>query len=352
MTHNPLKIIHLVFLTVSFAGDSLGPCLGFDYEGHRLVNKLALAALPSEFPVFVNTPAARERIAFLGGEPDRWRNIDDLNLQHVNNPDHFIDIEDLKPLGLEPESLSPFRYEFVGQIAKARAANPERFRPIDPNKDMNRTRSLPGFLPWAIAEQYGKLKSAFSYWRTFSEEGMPEELANAQENVIYIMGTMAHFVADATQPLHTTKHYNGWIGENPEGYTTNRTFHSWIDGGFLGTVGYPTVESLHSRLRPASMLWIGQSGGTNSPVFGKLMRYVLDQHRLVEPLYRLERDGKLNPGQSSGEGRAFIEKQFVVAAQMLGDIWYSAWKEAPPDLFLRAYLAKRKLREGRSKDDQ
>jgi len=42
----------------------LGPAAGFawDYEGHRLVNQLALAAQPTNFPAFVQTPEARERI--------------------------------------------------------------------------------------------------------------------------------------------------------------------------------------------------------------------------------------------------------------------------------------------------
>jgi len=47
--------------------------LAWDYEGHRLVNQLALASLPADFPGFVRAPATAERIAFLAGEPDRWR---------------------------------------------------------------------------------------------------------------------------------------------------------------------------------------------------------------------------------------------------------------------------------------
>ena len=34
------------------------------------------------------------------------------------------------------------------------------------------------------------------------------------------MGVMGHYVGDCAQPLHTTKHHNGWVGENPHGYTT------------------------------------------------------------------------------------------------------------------------------------
>ena len=46
----------------------------WDYEGHRIVNQLALVSLPTNFPAFVRAPANAERIAFLAGEPDRWRN--------------------------------------------------------------------------------------------------------------------------------------------------------------------------------------------------------------------------------------------------------------------------------------
>src|SRR5260221_6103914 len=136
------------------------PALAWDYEGHRLVNQLALASLPADFPAFVRTPAARERIAFLAGEPDRWRNTPDLN--HFNGPDHYIDMEQLDDYGIDPHSLTHFRYDFVAQLALARAAHPERFKPIDPEANRDHTRQLVGFLPWAIVENYDKLRSAFS----------------------------------------------------------------------------------------------------------------------------------------------------------------------------------------------
>ena len=94
----------------------------WDYEGHRLINQLALASLPTNFPGFVLTAEARERIAFLGGEADRWRNTLELPLKHCNGPDHFLDLDLLPPYRLEPSQLSPFRYEFTAQLALARAA--------------------------------------------------------------------------------------------------------------------------------------------------------------------------------------------------------------------------------------
>src|SRR6266478_3393438 len=96
--------------------------LAWDYEGHRTVNQLALASLPTNFPSFVRAPSAAERIAFLAGEADRWRNSPDLPLKHCNEPDHYIDLEELSLYGLKPETLPGLRYDFIAHLALVRKA--------------------------------------------------------------------------------------------------------------------------------------------------------------------------------------------------------------------------------------
>jgi hypothetical protein len=327
-----------------------GRALAWDYEGHRMVNQLGLASLPSEFPAFVKTPAARERIAFLAGEPDRWRN-GDLPLRHGSDPDHYLDMEDLALADLTPADLVEFRQVFATQIAQARAAHPDRFPKIDPEKNKDHTRELVGFLPWAITENFDKLKSGFSYLKAFEELGTPEEIANAQANVIYIMGIMGHFVGDASQPLHTTLHHNGWVGENPSGYTTSNRFHSWVDGGFLGKTGPLSLSKLEQQLKPATQLLATAS---NTPtgrdhIFAATIVYLTEQHAKLEPLYQMEKAGKLTAEKPEAkEGRAFLENQIVIAGEMLGSLWLTAWREAPPDTFLRSSLLKRKAAETQS----
>ena len=204
----------------------------WDYEGHHAVNELALASLPTNFPAFALTPEAKTRIAYLAGEADRWRNITSLKngtglaLGHASGPDHYLDLEDLKDYGLTPATLPPLRYDFVAAIAKARAAHPENFPPIDPAKDSDHTRELSGFLPWAISENFQKLQSGFSTLAALqSSGGTPEEIANAQENIVYVMGVMGHFVGDASQPLHATMYHHGWTtNDNPNHYTTSPKF--------------------------------------------------------------------------------------------------------------------------------
>src|SRR6266516_4082116 len=265
----------------------------WDYEGHRIVNQLALASLPTNFPAFLRTRQARERVAFLAGEPDRWRNLFDPVLRHCNAPDHFLDIDLLELYGLDPTRLTSFRYEFTAQLALFRAGHPQEFPPIDPHQDPDRSRALIGFLPWAITEYEAKLKSAFSYLKEYESAGTPEEVANARENVLYLIGVMGHYVGDGSQPLHTTQHHHGWVGKNPHHYSTNYSIHAWIDGGYIQQFGV-TAEKIRGNLRPARPLVVQQPGADSTNLSQVVMAYLLEQHGQVEPLYRLEKAGKLS----------------------------------------------------------
>jgi hypothetical protein len=316
----------------------------WDYEGHRVVNQLALASLPANFPAFALTPAARERVAFLAGEPDRWRNTPDLALRHCNGPDHYLDVDELPLYGMTPETAPPLRYDFVARLALARAAHPEKFPPIDPAKDLDHTRELVGFLPWTITEYYAKLKSEFSYLKAFEHAGgTPEEIANAEADIIYTMGVMGHFVGDATQPLHTTMYFNGWTGENPHHYTTSKTFHGWIDGGYFAKVNMDAdVGEMKTKIHPAQLVVWNSQPVVPEEFFHAAMGFVVAQNKFVEPLYQLEKEQKLTgEGELGLQGKAFLEGQLVKAGQMLGDIWYSAWQQAPEDVYLQRQLERR-----------
>jgi hypothetical protein len=311
----------------------------WDYEGHHTVNELALASLPKDFGIEL-TPALKTRIAYLAGEPDRWRNVPDLPLKHFNGPDHYLDLEDIGLCGLTPATLPVMRYDFVAAIAVARATHPDKFPTIDPAKDADHTRELDGFLPWAITEYYEKLKSDFSTLKALKQYGgTPEEIANAQANIVYVMGVMGHYVGDGAQPLHTTKHFNGWTGENPKGYSTKTTFHAWIDGGYLKKTGGLKVELLTPKIQPATRI---AAAATPEGMFRFTVNYLVEQNKFVEPLYQMDKSGQLSGDAGDGmQGRAFLEGQLVKGGQMLGNIWHTAWLEAPEDTYLSRQLQQR-----------
>jgi hypothetical protein len=332
----------------------------WDYDGHRLVNQIALASLPAEFPAFAREAASAERVAFLAGEPDRWRNVPDVIMRQSGGAwtDHFCDLEQLADAGLDLATLPSLRYDFAVAFAAGRAAHPDKFPAIDPAKNTDHTREWPGFAPWAITEYYLRLKSGFAYLKTFQENGgTPAEIANAEANIVYIMGVMGHYVGDCAQPLHTTVHHNGWVGPNPNGYdpvstvtasgaTKASTLHSWIDGGFIGKAGVNFAE-LSPRITPAAAIPVAARPDGRDPMFVAVLDYLLAQHKLVEPLYIMDKAGKFrieNGNPPTAEGRAFITAQLLKGGNMLGAIWVTAWRNAPPDTFLRSQLLKRQAK--------
>jgi hypothetical protein len=308
----------------------------WDYEGHHAVNELALASLPPDFGIQL-TPELKNRIAFLAGEPDRWRNTPDLPLKHVNGPDHYFDLEDVQLLGLTPDTLPPLRYDFVADLALARAVHPEKFPKIDPDRDSDHTRELDGFLPWAITENYEKLKSDFSTLKTLRQYGgSPVDIANAEADCVYVMGVMGHYVGDGSQPLHTTKHFNGWVGDNPKGYTTRQNFHAWIDGGYFKKTGGIKVDQLVGQIQPATAL---ANAAAPDGVFHDVVTYIVEQNKYVEPLYEMEKNGQLTGvGDKGMDALSFLDGQLVKGGQMLGNLWLTAWQQAPEDTYLERQL--------------
>ena len=156
------------------------------------------------------------------------------------------------------------------------------------------------------------------------------------------MGVMGHFVGDCAQPLHTTKHYNGWTGPNPKGYTRWNGLHAWIDGGIIAKAGL-RAQGLIPRVgavEPVSMLTRPDG---RDPVFVAALEFIIRQHTHVATIYELEKAGRLGQGDGpmTDEARSLIEDRLLEGGRMLGAIWLSAWRSAVPDTYLRAALVRR-----------
>ena len=336
--------IRLSFVAIGAVGLLTWPVRAWDAVCHSLVSQLALAALPKDFPDFVQGPAEAERIAFLANVPDRWRSVDPWLRQSGGSwTDHFFDVEQIADAGLDIRRVSSLRYDFVVSFAAGRAANIAKFHEIDPAKNSDHTQEWPGFSPWAMAEYYHKLRAAISSWKAFVEVGGTDgEIFNARADIVNMMGILAHYVGDSAQPLHTTVHYNGWSGANPQGYTVWRGFHSWIDGGFAAKAQLKLPE-LRARVTPAEPIRVMARSDGRDPFFVAMLEHVIAQNARVEPLYVLEKAGLLGHGAQAitAEGRAFISEQLLVGGQMLACVWLTAWQSAPVDTYLRTQLGKR-----------
>ncbi len=294
---------------------------GWGARVHRTLTYLALDGLPADAPDWLRDAEVRQRIAFESNQPDRWRGWNSPVLKHENDPDHYLDVELLDQFGLTLETLPKLRNEYLKALVVAKQMHPEKVAPYDATKDPARTHEWPGFLPHAIAEHYARLQAAFNQVRIleqFNDPARRVQLAEARAIAVYHAGQLSHFVTDGAQPLHTTQHYNGWVGENPAGYKWRDKFHAYIDEGFADKhgIGYESPKpqvKFDARVNAADP-------------WEDVLRYLRRSHALVVPLYELERDGKLD----GEEGRKLIVGQLNDAAAMLSAILWSAYTSAAP----------------------
>src|ERR1700723_585590 len=128
---------------------------------------------------------------------------------------------------------------------------------------------------------------------------------------------MGHYVGDASQPLHTTIQYNGWVGPNPNGYTTAHAIHWQFEGPFVGA----NIQA--SQVTPD----MTPPHAIQGDMFDAYVAYLRHTATYVEKVYQLEKAGGF-VGAGSSESRDFTGARLAAGASMVRDMVYSAWLES------------------------
>jgi len=269
-------------------------------EGHTYVNRVAAERIPADMPRFLRRAVVE--IAYLGPEPDRWRSSTEFALKNSQEPDHFIDLERVSWLDPLPQG----RYEFYRKLYEKRAAttdHPDDYLP-----------EHVGLQPYITMEVYGRLKAAFREYRQLRTEHKPT--AAVQQAIIFYAGWLGHYVADGSQPLHTTIQYNGWVGPNPKGYTTEHKIHAQFETAYVAA--HITAKDFGQLVKSPERL--------DDP-FARYVAYLRESNLLVEMVYELDKAGSLT-GNGSPEAFEFTTHRLAAGSQMLLDLWYTAWLES------------------------
>ena len=283
----------------------LVPVLGITWgdDGHKLINRIAVEKMPADVPAFFKAGGAH--IEYNGPEPDRWRSPLEKPLNDAQAPDHFIDLEYVDWL----KPLPPDRYSYIRAIYQYRTAHPEAGDNLYPEKI--------GFQPYITIEIFDRLKVAFREYRHAKAKSLPT--SDAEANVLFYAGWLGHYVADGSNPLHTTKQYNGWVGDNPKGYTTAHDIHSKMETAFV------TANLAELKLDDL----VAQPKRLDHP-FEDYVAYLRDSQGLVETAYQIEKDCGYE-GKGTKESRDFIRHRLAAGAQMLANMWYTAWVDSATD---------------------
>jgi hypothetical protein len=293
-----LALIALVLVQSQAAG-------AWGNEGHTYINRVAAQKIPATMPRFLRRAVVE--IAYLGPEPDRWRSPTEFALKNAQEPDHFIDLERVSWL----DPFPPGRYEFYRKLYEKRAsaiAHPDNDHPDD---------YLPehvGLQPYITMEVYGRLKAAFREYRQRLASHQPTQAV--QQAIIFYAGWLGHYVADGSQPLHTTIQYNGWVGPNPNGYTTQHTIHAQFETAYVAA--NVTAKDFAGLVKTPDRL--------DDP-FAHYIAYLKQSHGLVDDVYAMEKAGGFT-GKGSPAAFDFTIHRLAAGSQMLLDLWYTAWLES------------------------
>lgn len=276
------------------------PAAAWGNEGHTYINRVAAQRIPASMPLFLRQAVVE--IAYLGPEPDRWRSPTEFALKNSQEPDHFIDLERVSWL----DPLPPGRYEFYRKLYEKRASTTDHPDDYLPERV--------GLQPYIAMEVYGRLKSAFRDYRQLRSEH--KQTAAIQQAIIFYAGWLGHYAADASQPLHTTIKYNGWVGPNPHGYTTEHKIHWEFEGPYVAA----NIKA--SDFAP----FVKAPERLNDP-FADYIAYLKNSNTLVEKVYQLEKVGGFT-GKGTPEALDFTTHRLAAGAQMLLNLWYTAWLES------------------------
>lgn len=262
-------------------------------KGHLMVNQLAIEAAAGDLPPFMK--AAKDQLVYNGYEPDRWREEAGTAMNTAQALDHFFDSEMWGPIS----TIEPDRYAFMSKLGE---------RKVDLAKV--------GYLPYAILENYGRLRNAFRQWRNAKT---PQNRAAAQANAIVYAGILGHYAGDSTMPMHLTIHFNGWAegSPNPKNFTTDRMFHGRYENAYVNAA--ISIDQVRPRMRGPKRL---------SNVFAALKTHLAQTYAELEPIYEMEKAGEFKPEGPRSVGTRIIADELARASIFLEDLWYTAWVES------------------------
>ena len=259
------------------------PAFAWGFVAHRLIMRRAIEMLPPEIkPFFVEH---RDELVYRVIDPDMWRTIG-----WDEDPNHFLNLG-TPDFGAAPD-FKDLPRDYTAAVQKFGAVAMERH----------------GKLPWREAEMFGNLQRAFKD----VGEGNPFQLAR----ILVFAASAAHYVQDATQPLHASVNYDAFETGQPG-------VHSRFEQGL--------IERFESRLTitPAPIRPIGSPRDVMFDV-------LLASFQKVDPLLKADKEA-LGTKDTYDEAyfeafftrtKPLLDAQLSQAVTLTASLITSAWEQA------------------------
>ena len=288
------------------------PAFAWGASGHRIIGCVAMRALPPGLPAFLRTPDALWQVGEMAREPDRWKSAGGEHDAELN-AGHFVDMtEDGKIEGVMPLSDLPATREAYDTTLRAGGV----------------TQYKAGYLPYSIIIGFQQLRYDFGYWRAdvagikFAKTTAERAWFTADRKLherltLRDLGVWAHFVGDASMPLHVSVHHDGW-GDypNPGNYVTGAGIHAKFEGTFVRA---NFTDKNLARMMPAFHACACQ-------IQDETRAYLARDLEKVIPLYQLDKQGAFE--DHNPVGKEFVGARLAVGAAELRDLIAEAWTQS------------------------
>jgi hypothetical protein len=278
------------------------PLEAWGVTAHRVINRVAVNALPPEVPPFVK--AQIDWIGVRSVTPDSWRTANEPFLKIDEDPNHGWFREQFAFMRAIPRS----RYEFVlalyDEFLRIKGSDPERAA-------LTNVRWT-GTLPYAAVETFERIKVAMRQYR--SAVDAKQDTQFIERDAAFYIGWLGHYTGDGAQPLHTSIHHDGWAGANPKGYTTEPRVHGRFESQYVDVIALQESD-IAGRVPAAQRL---------ADPFTAILEHLDRAHTRVEQVYELDKAGAYQQKDNEA-ARQLVYTCTTDAATLLRDLVYTAW---------------------------
>jgi hypothetical protein len=250
-------------------------------EGHKLIAGKAVDLLKEKIPGIINY---KDYITEHSVDPDVRRNFDESEF-----PKHFIDID------FYPEYLD-------GKMIYDR----QQLTALYGDSVVTKM----GILPWATLQTYNNLQKAFS--------------EHNRDKVLIYTADLAHYVADAHQPMHTMLNYDGQL-------TDQKGVHARYESEMIERYFDELEESVN-----------GNSVEQIDEPLDFIFSYIENSNSLGEVLLAADKFADKRTGSNNNDNyyrllwfrtKYITEIQFESAVNCLASLIFTAWSEAGGPIF-------------------
>ena len=307
-----------------------GDAFAWGHTGHVFISQVAMQNLPREVPDFLRNFVAARVIGQLGPEPDVLKSEGDaatpnssvFDFEH--SPGHYVDLDDnafvlgfasLPLSGLLTNNQSRRDYDTLLRAASS-------------NQD---TQYFAGYSPFEMTDGWQHIRKDFAYYRAYTaalhnpktnwkdRETFAFQLLIREQLLVRDIGFWSHFVADASQPMHVSIHFNGWGNyPNPNGYT-QKPIHAPFEGSFVKQfVSINEVAAQVGSYTPCSCAGIEP----------RIRGYLAATLATVDTTYALEKAANNAYATNDPAEHQFIVKRLAAGATEVRDEIVDAWRSS------------------------